>query len=316
MVKAASAALAAIALLIALAAAAAQSVLSPLTSTGILASASALRDIPPGYLSLYIDASRTCPGLDWTVLAAIGKIETDHGRSDLPGVRSGANSAGAEGPMQFEPATFAAVSQRAALPGTNGNRPSPYNPRDAIYAAAEYLCENGARNGRNLSRAVYAYNHAAWYVSDVLTQAAAYRAPALGTENSPSPAALQAINYAQGQLGLPYEWGGNGPARGDLGFDCSGLTQAAYAAAGLALPRTAQDQYNAGPRLSPSAVLEPGDLLFYGTPARIHHVGLYIGGGMMIDAPRPHVPIRIEPIRYSGDDYAGATRPSRPPVPG
>jgi cell wall-associated NlpC family hydrolase len=316
MVKAASAALAAIALLIALAAATAQSVLSPLTSTGILASASALRDIPPDYLALYIDASRTCPGLDWTVLAAIGKVETDHGRSDLPGVHSGANSAGAEGPMQFEPATFAAVSRRAALPAANGHRLSPYNPRDAIYAAAEYLCENGARNGSNLSRAVYAYNHAAWYVSDVLTQAATYRAPALGTENAPGPAALQALNYAQGQLGLPYEWGGNGPAHGDPGFDCSGLTQAAYAAAGLALPRTAQAQYDAGPRLSPSAALEPGDLLFYGTPSRIHHVGLYIGSGMMIDAPRPHVPIRIEPVRYSGDDYAGATRPSRPPVPG
>ena len=61
-------------------------------------------------------------------------------------------------------------------------------------------------------------------------------------------------------------WGGNGPANGDVGFDCSGLTSAAYAAAGIALPRTAATQYLAGPHVHPDAALLPGDLLFYGTP--------------------------------------------------
>src|SRR5689334_5662867 len=67
----------------------------------------ALNDIPPAYLTLYMSAAQTCPGLPWTVLAGIGKVESDHGRSTAAGVHSGANFAGAEGPMQFEPATFA-----------------------------------------------------------------------------------------------------------------------------------------------------------------------------------------------------------------
>ena len=66
----------------------------------------ALGTIPPAYLTLYLHAARTCPGLPWGVLAVIGKTESDHSRSHAPGVHSGANYAGAEGPMQFEPATF------------------------------------------------------------------------------------------------------------------------------------------------------------------------------------------------------------------
>lgn len=310
MAKAAAAVLACIALLIAIAAAGATSLLTSFTGTGSLASSTALADIPPGYLTLYMDAARTCPGLDWTILAAIGKVESDHGRSGLPGVHSGANSAGAEGPMQFLPATFNGVA--AQLPDTQrGIAPSPYDSHDATYAAAAYLCTSGARHNRNLDAAVYAYNHADWYVSQVLTQAAAYRSPSsLGTGTTPTTAAHEAINYAQGQLGLPYEWGGNGPAHGDRGFDCSGLTQAAYAAAHITVPRTAQAQYDATPHLAPGQPLQPGDLVFYGTPTHIHHVGLYIGSGQMINAPHLHAPIRIEPYRYPGDDYTGATRPS------
>lgn len=131
-----------------------------------------------------------------------------------------------------------------------------------------------------------------------------------GTGSLASFTALEAINYAQGQLGLPYEWGGNGPAHGDRGFDCSGLTQAAYAAAHIPLPRTAQAQYDATPHLAPDQPLQPGDLVFYGTPTHIHHVGLYIGSGQMIDALHLHAPIRIEPYRYRDDGYTGATRSS------
>jgi cell wall-associated NlpC family hydrolase len=195
---------------------------------------------------------------------------------------------------------------------TTSSTPSPYNPHDAIYAAAAYLCASGARNDRDLAAAIYAYNHAGWYVSEVLTQAAAYRSTQdFGADTAPNPAALQAINYAQGQLSLPYEWGGNGPAAGDTGFDCSGLTQAAYAAAGITLPRTAQQQYDTGPAVPAGQPLQPGDLVFYGNlTGGIHHVGLYIGSNQMIDAPHPGATIRIEPYRYPGDDYAGATRPS------
>ncbi len=288
------------------------SMLSAFGSGGTQPSAGALSDIPSDYLALYMDAATTCPGLQWSVLAAIGKVESDHGRSLLPGVHSGANNAGARGPMQFLLATFNEVVAKHPPPKGGATPPSPYNAHDAVYTAAAYLCDSGARDGKNLPGAIKTYNHADWYVADVLAQAQAYTSgTGFGADTAPSTAALQAINYAQGQLGLPYEWAGNGPATGDAGFDCSGLTKAAYAAAGITLPRTAQTQFDAGPRVPAGQQLKPGDLVFYGNPASgIHHVGLYIGGGQMIDAPRPGRTIRIEPYRYRGDDFAGATRPS------
>lgn len=269
-------------------------------------SQAALDDIPPDYLVLYIGAAQTCPGLDWSVLAAIGKVETDHGRSQLPGVHTGSNPAGAQGPMQFLPATFDAYDQ--PVPPGGSDPPSPYDPINAVHAAAAYLCASGARDSRDLPGAIYAYNHADWYVAKVLAQAQTYASTGIGT-GSGSGAALQAINYAEGQLGLPYLWGGDGPDAGDAGFDCSGLTTAAYAAAGITLPRTAHTQYHAGPRIPPGQALQPGDLVFYGTETRIHHVGLYLGHGQMIHAPRRGDTITIAPHRWNGDDYHGATRP-------
>jgi len=134
------------------------------------------RPIPADYLALYQQAAPTCPSLSWTVLAAIGTIESGNGTSTAPGVHSGANYAGAEGPMQFEPATFAEYAN--PVPPGGANPPSPYDPTDAIYAAARLLCANGARNNTNLSGAIYAYNHADWYVTEVLNLAARYAASA------------------------------------------------------------------------------------------------------------------------------------------
>jgi cell wall-associated NlpC family hydrolase len=106
-------------------------------------------------------------------------------------------------------------------------------------------------------------------------------------------------------------WRGNGPAAGDAGFDCSGLTAAAYSAAGITLPRTADAQFRAGPRVPDGQPLLPGDRVFYGNSnGRIHHVGLYISGGFMIDAPDFGKSVDRHPIRYPYDDYAGATRPT------
>jgi len=278
---------------------------------GTQPSSTALADIPSAYLALYRSAAQVCPGLDWSILAAIGKIETNHGRSTLPGVSSGENAFGAGGPMQFLLSTFNSVVARHPLPPGGPTPPSRYNPHDAIFAAAFYLCDNGAGRG-DLHGAIFAYNHAEWYVQEVMTQAQHYAAAAVGTGDcnaiqAPNPAAFAAINYACGQRGLPYVWGGNGPSDG--GFDCSGLTKAAYAAAGISLPRTADAQFRAGPHVAPGQPLLPGDLVFYGTAVNIHHVGLYIGAGMMIDAPDFGQVVKIEPYRYNGDDYAGASRP-------
>ena len=100
-------------------------------------------------LSLYQAAAVTCPGLPWTVLAAIGTVESGNGTSSLPGVHSGANGAGAEGPMQFEPATFAAYDQ--PVPPGGADPPSPYDATDAVYAAARMLCADGAAGGADIS---------------------------------------------------------------------------------------------------------------------------------------------------------------------
>jgi hypothetical protein len=101
------------------------------------------------------------------------------------------------------------------------------------------------------------------------------------------------LAYAEAQLGQPYLWGGEGAG----GFDCSGLTQAAYKAAGVALPRTAQQQYAAVTHVGTPAV---GDLVFYGTSASdVEHVGIYLGNGKMLDAPHTGAKVRIENV-WSG----------------
>ncbi|HEY9439541.1 MAG TPA: NlpC/P60 family protein [Streptomyces sp.] len=116
---------------------------------------------------------------------------------------------------------------------------------------------------------------------------------------APNARAAQAIDFAYGALGKPYVWGATGPAS----FDCSGLTQAAWRAAGVSLPRTTYTQINAGRRVSRSE-LAPGDLVFF--YSGISHVGLYIGNGRMIHAPHPGAPVRIAPIDQM--PFAGATR--------
>ncbi|MGW9305363.1 NlpC/P60 family protein [Streptomyces cyaneofuscatus] len=116
---------------------------------------------------------------------------------------------------------------------------------------------------------------------------------------APNSRAARAVSFAHGAIGKPYVWGATGPNA----FDCSGLTQAAWKAAGVSLPRTTYTQINAGQRVSRSE-LAPGDLVFF--YSGISHVGLYIGGGQMIHAPRPGAPVRIAPI--SQMPFAGATR--------
>jgi len=130
------------------------------------------------------------------------------------------------------------------------------------------------------------------------------------TSALPDDRAAVAVRTAMAQIGLPYQWGGNGPTAGDEGFDCSGLTTFAYAAAGVSLPRTAATQYAAGPHVPADAPLQPGDLVFYGTPGPVHHVGMYIGDGRMVNAPTFGMPVQTAYYRWTGDDYLGATRPA------
>lgn len=119
--------------------------------------------------------------------------------SDPPGVHTGTNSAGAEGPMQFEPATSAVAHQPP--PGPQQHRPRPTTPATRSTPPPS-LCTNGAHDNHDLDAALYAYNHAQWYVAEVLAQAATYTSSTTFADTAPIPAALGAINRAQGQPGL------------------------------------------------------------------------------------------------------------------
>jgi cell wall-associated NlpC family hydrolase len=128
-----------------------------------------------------------------------------------------------------------------------------------------------------------------------------------GRAGAPSGAAALAVAFARSQLGKPYVWGAAGPSA----YDCSGLTMAAYRRAGVWLPRVSRAQWNAGPRVGLGG-LAPGDLVFFAyntaDPATIHHVGIYIGGGGMVEAPYSGASVRVASI--GRPDYIGAVRPT------
>jgi peptidoglycan DL-endopeptidase CwlO len=286
----------------------AQSVAQPGVST------EAANSIPADYLMWYRKVGQQY-GVPWMVLAGIGKVESDHGRTKLPGVHSGANAFGAAGPMQIG-IGGAAGNQWAGVATNEDGKPtvSVYDPADAIAGAAKYLIAHGVQN--DVSGAIFAYNHLDSYVQAVLSWASTYASggytvsaisPAgsgsgssasctgtgvLDSLVTPNAAVTTAINFADQQLGKPYLWGGTGPDA----FDCSGLVMMAYRAAGIDIPRTSQDQWKWGPRISASQV-EPGDLVFFagtdGTPTAPGHVGLVIGKNKMIEAYATGFPIRI-----------------------
>jgi peptidoglycan hydrolase CwlO-like protein len=130
-----------------------------------VATARASDHVPSLFRQLYRDAAKTCRGMSWTLLAAIGQVESGHGANP------GTSYAGAQGPMQFMPATWAAYGVDA---DGDGDR-DIHDPVDAVYSAANYLCRNGAgRGGNALARAIWHYNHADWYVALVLKLAAQY----------------------------------------------------------------------------------------------------------------------------------------------
>jgi cell wall-associated NlpC family hydrolase len=135
---------------------------------------------------------------------------------------------------------------------------------------------------------------------------ARHRLPRFGARHGGRPARV-AVAYAMAQLGKPYVWGAAGPDS----FDCSGLTMSAYAHAGVALPRTSRSQWYAGPHVG-LVDLSPGDLLFFAdnlsNPSTIHHVGIYAGRGLMVEAPYSGAGVRLSSIGRG--DFIGAVRPT------
>jgi cell wall-associated NlpC family hydrolase len=205
-----------------------------------------------------------------------------------------------------------------------------WNPADAIPSAASYDCELASYvkdvPGDTTDNMLASYNAGAYaviryggvppyaetrnYVKIIRSLEKSFAAPV--GRVAPSQQAAGAIYYAQQRLGTKYLWGGVGSPEQGGRFDCSGLTQASYHSVGIALPRVANDQWNAGAHPSRSELL-PGDLVFFAydlnDPRSIHHVGIYVGGGYMIDAPHTGAVIRFDPIDSA--DYIGATRVTR-----
>jgi transglycosylase-like protein with SLT domain len=139
---------------------------SLVTADHLPVEANAPTGAPANWIDLFKEsAAQYCPGLSWTVLAAIGEIESGDGANDGP------SSAGARGPMQFLPSTW-------AIWGTDGfgppGPPDIMNPLDAVPSAARLLCASGGGSSGTLAGAIFAYNHATWYVNEVLALAAEY----------------------------------------------------------------------------------------------------------------------------------------------
>ncbi len=291
----------------------------------------ARNSIPADYLALF-KATGHKYGIPWVILAGIGKVESDDGRTTLPGVHSGSNAFGAAGPMQigiggasgdtWGGAPVHPAGQRVngvAIDANHDGVASVYQPADAIAGAARYLLAHGILD--NVNGAIFAYNHLESYVQTVLAWAGTYSSGGFsvspvtvdaapdclpGVGQAASGTAAKAIAFAEQQLGKPYQWGGTGPDA----FDCSGLVMEAYRAAGIGIPRTSEEQWAWGPRV-PASQVQPGDLVFFagadGTTTSPGHVGIVIGGGKMVEAYATGFPIRIAP--YGGRGAVGFTRP-------
>jgi cell wall-associated NlpC family hydrolase len=283
-------------------------------SASVSVGAVAAGTVPVADAALMNKYGHMCPELTPSLLAA--QLYQESGFN--PTIVS---PAGAIGIAQFMPGTWPSWSS----PSDGDGLQDPRNPADAIPAAARYDCAlahqlsgiggdavanmlaayNAGPGAVQKAGGIPAYAETQNYVKNIKALEQTFRAPAAAL--APSDMAVRAIAYAYNRLGTPYEWGGDGT---DGLFDCSGLVQAAYTSVGITMPRTASEQWYTGPHVSLNQ-LQPGDLVFYATdlnnPGSIHHVGIYVGGGVMIDAPHTGAVIRFDPIGAA--DYLGATRP-------
>ncbi|WP_067820000.1 C40 family peptidase [Actinomadura kijaniata] len=301
------------------------------------ASREAESTIPAHYLRLY-QLTGAKYRIPWVYLAAMGKLESDHGRGVDPGINSGANSAGAAGPMQIGIGGAATdMWSRFKTDGNGDGRYDIYDPADAIAAAARILIEDKGYFKVDPRTAIRRYNgagpEAERYATRAMQWAEKYAAGNFsvgqdaGTGQSDAAACTPAdvsglvqkiIAFAMAQRGKPYVFGATGPDA----WDCSSLIQAAYAAVGITIPRTTFQQWPFGVKIT-KGTEQPGDLVFFnsgpGTSANNPgHVGMVINPteGTMIVARcascRPAIGVQNYKTRR---DWMGSTRPlARPDI--
>lgn len=275
--------------------------------------------VPAAYSGLVQKWGRLCDAITPPLLAA--QLYQESGFNPRA-----VSSAEAQGIAQFIPSTWATHG----VDGDGDGDRDVWDPADAIPSAASYDCalakDVGGVPGDPVDNMLAAYNAGPYrvisangvpdiaetrnYVKTIKSLEESFAARTAPVSFSSQAAA--AIYYAQDKLGTPYLWGGNGTAADNGRFDCSGLTKAAYASVGIELPRVANDQWYAGPHPKRDE-LQPGDLVFFAydleNPRSIHHVGIYVGGGYMINAPYTGAVIRFDKI--DTPDYIGATRVTR-----
>ncbi|UQI48552.1 bifunctional lytic transglycosylase/C40 family peptidase [Streptomyces sp. HU2014] len=272
--------------------------------------------VPAQFQQLVRDWGNLCPALNPAILAAQIYSESAWNPKAV-------SPADARGIAQFIPATW----DSHAIDANKDGKRDIWDPQDAIPSAAVYDCAlakdvkgvpgdladnmlasyNAGPYAVIQHRGVPPYSETRGYVKAIRTLEKSFARPV--GRVAPSQQAAGAIYYAQEKLNTPYLWGGDGTAEDGGRFDCSGLTKAAYASVGIELPRVANDQWNAGAHPRRDELL-PGDLVFFAydlkDPRSIHHVGLYVGGGYMINAPYTGAVIRFDKI--DSPDYIGATR--------
>jgi len=287
--------------------------LTPPKSDGDLAATS----VPAAYAGLIDRYGRSCAQISPALLAAQLYQESHFNPRAVSPV-------GAQGIAQFMPGTWRSHGVDANRDG----RADPFDPHDAIASAADYDCHLAGYikgiSGDPVELMLAAYNAGPYAViehagvppyAETRRYVRAIRASLdlfadAGSSATVQPAAVQAavVAFAYQVLGTPYRWGSDGR---DGRFDCSGMTKAAYAAADVTIPRVSRQQWYAGTRVTRDQ-LQPGDLVFYAhdttDPATIHHVGMYVANGHMINAPHTGALVRFDPVDRPG--YIGAVRPA------
>ncbi|WP_329959222.1 bifunctional lytic transglycosylase/C40 family peptidase [Priestia aryabhattai] len=295
--------------------------------------------IPKEYIPIYKAAGEKY-NIPWTLIAAIHRVETNFGQ-DL-----NTSSVGAIGHTQFMVKTWvgwsfpggtrlgdasipkktlmspAAISKYGGfgVDGDGDGKADPYNVTDAMYSTANYLAANGGASG-NYQKAVFAYNHASWYVSRVMGFMKEYTSGSVeavsikGGSAKGSEAIEKAIKVGSSIVGKsPYVWGG-GRDQGDINarkFDCSSYVRWAYSSAGVDLgpvSATTTDTLVKLGKVVKASEMKRGDVIFFDTYKINGHVGIYLGDGKFLnDSSSQGVSVGDLNTKYWKDRFNGNVR--------